>query len=81
MKTLILTTVLLLLVCSSQVHSLSCFTCDPNNPENCKVVTQCPPSSQYCRTVVTATTVARSCEEMCDPGVNIYCCQGDLCEN
>ncbi|XP_021442826.1 short neurotoxin 7-like [Oncorhynchus mykiss] len=80
MRTLLLTTMLLVLLCSTQVLTLRCYTCDMADAD-CKQETECPPSSMYCRTVVTADTVTRTCEEMCASGVNVYCCQGDLCEN
>ncbi|XP_024301223.1 short neurotoxin 8 [Oncorhynchus tshawytscha] len=80
MRTLLLTTMLLVLLCNTQVLTLRCYTCEEDDAD-CKQVTECPPSSMFCRTVVTADTVTRTCEEMCVSGVNAYCCQGDLCEN
>ncbi|KAF3847935.1 hypothetical protein F7725_020963 [Dissostichus mawsoni] len=47
MKVLLLTLVLLL--CSAQVLSLTCFTCEGD--VNCKAETVCPASSQYCKTM------------------------------
>ncbi|KAL0973351.1 hypothetical protein UPYG_G00202340 [Umbra pygmaea] len=81
MRTLLLTTVILLLLCSSQVLTLRCFTCDQNNPDNCKVVTECPGSSKFCRTVTIAgEIVSRSCQDTCVKDDNIQCCQQDMCD-
>uniref|UniRef100_A0A3B1J650 Si:ch211-207n23.2 n=1 Tax=Astyanax mexicanus TaxID=7994 RepID=A0A3B1J650_ASTMX len=63
---LLVCALVLVLVCS---HSLKCFTCVNGN---CKTATECPESSNFCKT-------SRTCEEFCVPGVNIYCCQEDLC--
>ncbi|XP_069045882.1 lymphocyte antigen 6D [Lepisosteus oculatus] len=74
---MLLCAALLLLLCSSQVQSLKCYTCE-NDPK-CKTETECPPSSQFCRTEATATAFSRSCEEICVPSVTVTCCTEDLC--
>ncbi|KAG1967960.1 hypothetical protein F2P79_003099 [Pimephales promelas] len=66
----------LLLVCSTTVHSLQCFTCVE---DDCKVATQCPPSANFCRTEATASHLSRTCEDTCTPGENVHCCDHDLC--
>ncbi|KAG9264890.1 lymphocyte antigen 6D isoform X3 [Astyanax mexicanus] len=73
---LLVCALVLVLVCSETVHSLKCFTCVNGN---CKTATECPESSNFCKTVVGYDSLSRTCEEFCVPGVNIYCCQEDLC--
>ncbi|XP_071372394.1 lymphocyte antigen 6D [Centroberyx affinis] len=73
----LLPTLLLLLLCSTQVHTLKCLTCDGD--DSCKVETECPPESRYCRIVTTIDSVSRTCEEECTPEVDVICCEEDLC--
>ncbi|KAG7223117.1 hypothetical protein INR49_015876 [Caranx melampygus] len=54
MKVLLLT-LLLLLLCSTQVLTLQCFTCVDENDDICKTVTECPPEAQYCKTTQRGT--------------------------
>ncbi|KAF4116106.1 hypothetical protein G5714_003595 [Onychostoma macrolepis] len=75
MKALVCALVLML-VCSTTVHSLQCFTCVG---DDCKVRTECPPSANFCRTEATAHSLSRTCEESCTPAENIHCCNHDLC--
>ncbi|KAL7399790.1 hypothetical protein ABVT39_001794 [Epinephelus coioides] len=76
MKVLLLVT--LLLLCSTQVLTLRCYTCD-GNPD-CKTETECPDSSQYCMTSFSTDgeTISRSCVELCNTGHP--CCSTDLCD-
>ncbi|KAI4902344.1 hypothetical protein NFI96_014076 [Prochilodus magdalenae] len=79
MKLLLSTLVLalvLVLMWSTTVHSLKCYTCVDGN---CKVPTECPESSNFCKISVSYDSLSRTCEEFCVPGVNVYCCQEDLC--
>ncbi|TKS81311.1 hypothetical protein D9C73_015416 [Collichthys lucidus] len=79
MKVLLLTTVLLLL-CSTQVLALRCYTCDNTNDPDCKTETECPESAQYCKTVERAGDIqSRTCEEFCAESEFINCCDEDLC--
>ncbi|XP_071765727.1 lymphocyte antigen 6D [Centroberyx gerrardi] len=73
----LLPTLLLLLLCSTQVHALKCYTCDGD--ESCKAETECPSSSMYCRTIVGTESISRTCEDECTEDVNVICCQDDLC--
>ncbi|XP_051520823.1 lymphocyte antigen 6D-like [Myxocyprinus asiaticus] len=68
---------IMVLLCSASVHSLTCYNCVDGN---CKTPTECPASSNYCKTVSTPDVFARTCEEFCVPGVNVYCCNTDLCD-
>ncbi|XP_016334973.1 lymphocyte antigen 6D [Sinocyclocheilus anshuiensis] len=68
---------IVLLLCSASVHSLTCYTCVDGD---CKTPNECPASSNFCKTVSTATVFSRTCEEFCVPGVNIHCCTSDLCD-
>ncbi|XP_063061235.1 lymphocyte antigen 6D [Engraulis encrasicolus] len=73
----LLCTLILGLVFSTTVHSLRCYTCVDGD---CKTETQCPAESNFCKTVSTPDELKRTCEEICIPGVNTYCCMSDLCE-
>ncbi|XP_062873402.1 lymphocyte antigen 6D [Trichomycterus rosablanca] len=73
---LLLCTFVVVLLCTASVHSLQCYTCVDGN---CKTPTDCPSSSNFCKTVSTPNELSRTCEEFCVPGVNVHCCQGDLC--
>ncbi|KAM9469544.1 lymphocyte antigen 6D [Clarias gariepinus] len=73
---LLVCAVILVLLCTTSVHSLQCYTCENGD---CKTPTDCPTSSNFCQTVVTSDELLRTCEEFCVPGVNTYCCSEDLC--
>ncbi|CAN9511557.1 unnamed protein product [Ophioblennius macclurei] len=76
MKTVVLAA-LLLLLCSTQVLTLRCNTCDG---DDCKMETDCPSTAQYCKTVTLAgDIVSRTCEEMCEEDDFTSCCSEDLC--
>ncbi|KAM9359005.1 lymphocyte antigen 6D [Symphorus nematophorus] len=79
MKVQLLMFLLLLLLCSTQVLTLRCYTCEDSN---CKTATECPDSAQYCKTVLNeGEIVSQTCEDICDeqeyPATS--CCQDDLC--
>ncbi|KAG7321613.1 hypothetical protein KOW79_014471 [Hemibagrus wyckioides] len=67
---------LLVLLCSTPVHSLQCYTCENGD---CKTPTVCPEHTNFCKTVSTPDVFTRTCEEFCVPGVDTFCCQEDLC--
>nr|XP_046246458.1 lymphocyte antigen 6D [Scatophagus argus] len=80
MKVLLLT--LLLLLCSTQVLTLRCYTCDGDNDHICKIETDCPTSAQYCQTIESGgEIVSRTCEDICAEDMFTSCCENDLCEN
>ncbi|XP_035536038.1 lymphocyte antigen 6D [Morone saxatilis] len=79
MKVLLLT-VLLLLLCSTQVLTLRCYTCESDNDDLCKTETDCPDTAQYCKTVMGGGDIkSRTCEEFCAEDLFTTCCQQDLC--
>ncbi|XP_029302835.1 lymphocyte antigen 6D-like [Cottoperca gobio] len=75
MKVQLLT--LLLLLCSTQVLTLRCYTC--GGIWNCNAQTECPASAQYCKAVWLGEQFDRTCEEYCVEDEYTYCCQEDLC--
>ncbi|KAK5868430.1 hypothetical protein PBY51_009447 [Eleginops maclovinus] len=75
MKVLLLT--LLLLVCSTQVLTLRCYTCEGN--ADCKAETDCPESAGYCKTWEHGDELLRTCEELCAEDDFTTCCTSDLC--
>ncbi|KAA8593846.1 lymphocyte antigen 6D [Etheostoma spectabile] len=75
MKVLLLT--LLLLLCSTQVLTLRCYTCEGG--DRCKTETDCPPSAQYCQTKTNGDAISRTCEEFCAEDYFTKCCDSDLC--
>ncbi|XP_008279875.1 lymphocyte antigen 6D [Stegastes partitus] len=75
MKVLLL--MLLLLLCSTQVLTLKCYTCDGDL--DCKTETDCPSSSQYCKTIVHGDEFSRTCENSCVDDDFTICCDEDLC--
>ncbi|KAG8002172.1 hypothetical protein GBF38_012552 [Nibea albiflora] len=80
MKVLLLTTVLLLLLCSTQVLTLRCYTCDGTDESDCKTETDCPASAQYCKTVERGGDIqSRTCEQFCSESEFVNCCDEDLC--
>ncbi|XP_036411760.1 lymphocyte antigen 6D [Colossoma macropomum] len=74
---LLLCSLVLVLLCSTTVHSLRCYTCLGTD---CKTPTECPESSNFCRTSSAPGAYSRTCEEFCVPDVNVFCCQQDLCD-
>ncbi|PWA20247.1 lymphocyte antigen 6D [Gambusia affinis] len=78
MKVLLLSMVVLLL-CSTQVLTLKCFTCQDENDTICKTETVCHSSNQYCKTYKKGNALSRSCEEFCAEDFFTVCCQEDLC--
>nr|XP_043888453.1 lymphocyte antigen 6D-like [Solea senegalensis] len=78
MKILLLT-LLVVLLCSTQVLTLRCYTCEGDS-ENCKAETECLPTD-YCKTVVGGNTMRRGCAARCVPNDVTYCCQENLCES
>ncbi|XP_054460668.1 lymphocyte antigen 6D [Anoplopoma fimbria] len=77
MKVLLLT--LLLLVCSTQVLTLRCYTCSGETDDICKQETDCPSSSNFCKTFESDTQFSRTCEDFCVEGVHTTCCDSNLC--
>ncbi|TDH15161.1 hypothetical protein EPR50_G00027940 [Perca flavescens] len=75
MKVLLLT--LLLLLCSTQVLTLRCYTCEGD--DRCKTETDCPPSAQYCQTKINGDELSRTCEEFCAEDYSTKCCKSNLC--
>ncbi|XP_018604079.2 lymphocyte antigen 6D [Scleropages formosus] len=73
----LLCSLLLVLLCTTQVQALRCYTCEGDS--TCKTETECPPSSQYCKTEVSANTFSRTCEEFCINSFSVSCCTEDLC--
>ncbi|XP_044059247.1 lymphocyte antigen 6D [Siniperca chuatsi] len=78
MKVLLLT-LLLLLLCSTQVLTLRCYTCEGENDDVCKTETDCPASAQYCKTYEKLDEFSRTCEDFCAEDFFTTCCQDDLC--
>ncbi|XP_061576202.1 lymphocyte antigen 6D [Cololabis saira] len=79
MKVLLLPLLLLLLLCSTQVLTLRCYTCEDENDTICKKETQCDDSAHYCRTSVHHETLSRTCEVFCAEDYFTTCCKEDLC--
>ncbi|KAM9317711.1 lymphocyte antigen 6D [Pholidichthys leucotaenia] len=79
MKVLILS-LLLLLLCSTQVFTLTCYTCETSD---CKEETVCPESATFCKTVLTneGDIDDRTCEETCSEDYVTRCCMTDLCSS
>nr|XP_054598858.1 lymphocyte antigen 6D [Nothobranchius furzeri] len=78
MKVLLLTLVTLLL-CSTQVLTLQCYSCEGDTDHICKTVTTCQSTSMYCKTYIKGDDISRSCEEFCQEDFFTTCCQEDLC--
>ncbi|XP_034459303.1 lymphocyte antigen 6D [Hippoglossus hippoglossus] len=78
MKVLFLT-LLLLLVCSTQVLTLRCNTCTSGADVECKTPVECELTEVYCRTVMDGDQMDRTCEQFCDPDDFTSCCQTDEC--
>ncbi|RVE64552.1 hypothetical protein OJAV_G00126960 [Oryzias javanicus] len=78
MKVMLISMVLLLL-CSAQVLTLKCYTCDGENDKICKTETVCPPLKDYCRTYQKGDVFSRSCESLCAEDYFTTCCTTDLC--
>ncbi|XP_072248972.1 lymphocyte antigen 6D [Leuresthes tenuis] len=74
-----LISMLLLLLCSTQVLTLKCFTCEGEGDEICKTETDCPSSAQYCKTTQRGDEMSRTCEEFCAEDYFTTCCEEDLC--
>ncbi|CAF91629.1 unnamed protein product [Tetraodon nigroviridis] len=78
MKLVLLT--LLLLVCTSQVLTLTCYVCTNENDKVCATELECPKSSNYCVTVESEGEISsRTCEANCPSGPYTTCCNEDLC--
>ncbi|XP_060901843.1 lymphocyte antigen 6D [Labrus mixtus] len=75
MKVLLLT--LLLLLCSTQVLSIRCFTCNSAD-DHCTVQTDCP-NDHYCMVREHSGSVSRTCAEICTENNHTSCCEEDLC--
>ncbi|XP_041851638.1 lymphocyte antigen 6D [Melanotaenia boesemani] len=78
MKVLLLS-VLVLLLCSTHVLTLQCYTCESDSDQICKTVTVCSDTAQYCKTVLHGDVISRTCEEFCAQDYFTTCCQEDLC--
>ncbi|XP_058490803.1 short neurotoxin 3-like [Solea solea] len=81
MKILLLT-LLVVLLCSTQVLTLQCYTCeDPDNPANTTpCVEECADGVFYCKTVVSENSLTRGCASECTNDENTGCCNVDLCD-
>ncbi|XP_036932678.1 lymphocyte antigen 6D-like [Acanthopagrus latus] len=79
MKLLLLTLVVLL--CSTQVLTLTCYTCGGASDPDCKTETVCPPTAQFCKTVESGGDItSRTCEALCsEETYGVSCCSTDLC--
>ncbi|XP_047450240.1 lymphocyte antigen 6D [Mugil cephalus] len=78
MKVLLIT-LLLVLLCSAQVLTLTCYTCENEHDATCKIETDCPTNAAYCKTFQRGNQLSRTCEEFCAEDYYTTCCQGDLC--
>ncbi|XP_030601131.1 lymphocyte antigen 6D [Archocentrus centrarchus] len=78
MKVLLLT-LLVVLLCSTQVLTLKCYTCESEHDNICKTETVCPESAQYCKTTQKGDQFSRSCEDFCAQDYFTICCREDLC--
>ncbi|XP_011616906.1 three-finger toxin A2-like [Takifugu rubripes] len=78
MKVVLVT--LLLLVCSTQVLTLTCFVCADANDTICMEEFPCPDGSNYCVTVEQGGVISsRTCEPTCPDTPYTNCCTEDLC--
>ncbi|XP_076002914.1 uncharacterized protein LOC142995914 [Genypterus blacodes] len=80
MRFLVLT--LLMLLCSTQVFALRCYTCNvTDNDDECKTVTECPSTSNFCKTAEIGEQIQLSCADTCDQDTsnNVWCCSTDEC--
>ncbi|XP_030295134.1 lymphocyte antigen 6D-like [Sparus aurata] len=79
MKLLLLTIVVLL--CSTQVLTLTCYTCGGASDPDCKTETVCPSTAQFCKTVESGGDItSRTCEALCsEETYGVSCCSTDLC--
>ncbi|KAM3616156.1 uncharacterized protein V6R79_013388 [Siganus canaliculatus] len=78
----VLLVMVLLLLCSTQVLTLKCYTCGGPNDRVCQVETECASNAEFCKTVENAegAIASRSCEQDCFEDDFTTCCEGDLCE-
>ncbi|XP_026231707.1 lymphocyte antigen 6D [Anabas testudineus] len=78
MKVLLLT-LLLVLLCSTQVLTLRCYVCTSEDDNICKTEADCAATAQYCKTYQKELTFTRTCEDFCAEDHFTKCCQEDLC--
>ncbi|XP_038616432.1 glycosylphosphatidylinositol-anchored high density lipoprotein-binding protein 1 isoform X3 [Tachyglossus aculeatus] len=96
LPTALLTALLTTLLCAAQGSNLRCYTCESQlSKEFCLNDTPCPPSSNYCKTLVSSgltdsghlTTYSMWCADACEPLtktvhgtlVMVSCCSSSLC--
>ncbi|XP_061918010.1 lymphocyte antigen 6D [Entelurus aequoreus] len=76
----LLVTLMLLLLCSTPVLTLKCYTCHGDDEDNCITQTECPQDWTFCRTFYDGNQLHRECVEDCDDTLPFTsCCTEDLC--
>ncbi|CAL8344787.1 unnamed protein product [Arctogadus glacialis] len=70
---------LVVLMCSTQVHTLRCFVCE--GEEGCATATECLNHEKFCKMSFTETSVSRSCASECKMDENQDCCMEDECNH
>ncbi|KAJ8414636.1 hypothetical protein AAFF_G00038380 [Aldrovandia affinis] len=74
---LLLLFLLLALICTWQVQSLRCYTCNPDAKD--LVETDCPDEKTFCKSEYDDGSVTRTCAMTCVSTEMIGCCDTDLC--
>ncbi|XP_061682995.1 lymphocyte antigen 6D [Syngnathoides biaculeatus] len=77
MKTVVLVTTLLL--CSTQVLTLKCYSCEGEDQNDCKTAVTCKENETFCKIRGLGDNVTRGCAKECDEDTMTTCCQVDLC--
>ncbi|XP_054650410.1 lymphocyte antigen 6D [Dunckerocampus dactyliophorus] len=76
----LLVTLMLLLLCSTQVLTLRCFTCNGGDQNPCTTVTECSSEETVCKTTFSSNKIQKGCAPACDEKEPLTsCCEVDLC--
>ncbi|XP_037124658.1 lymphocyte antigen 6D [Syngnathus acus] len=78
MKVMLFTT-LLLLLCSTQVLTLRCFSYSCGDGNMCDNWVNCEENQIFCKTVGSGNQLTKSCAAECKEDFETSCCQSDLC--
>ncbi|XP_061538478.1 lymphocyte antigen 6D [Phycodurus eques] len=76
---LVLVTTLLLLLCSTQVLTLSCYSCNDEDRNDCITVKTCNENETFCKIYGLGNKISSGCAKKCVEDSQTTCCQSDLC--
>ncbi|XP_057695584.1 lymphocyte antigen 6D [Corythoichthys intestinalis] len=79
MKVVPVLTLLFLLLCSTQVLTLECYSCVGSDENECNDVKTCKENELYCKTTGSGSEVHMDCSETCVESSTTTCCQTNLC--